>query len=88
MIHTDGTPTIAHRGSTVDVGVFPDVLITREHGNAYLVQGATLAGKEYLREELSELYETDERTNPSYLVGREYIETVFDSLVDSGLIVR
>lgn len=87
MIHTDGTPTIAHRGSTVDVGVFPDVLVTKDAGD-FLVQGATVQGKEYLRAELGELYETDGRTNPSYLVGFEYFSSVFDSLVDSGLIVR
>jgi hypothetical protein len=83
MIHTDGTPTIAHRSARVDR--LPDVLITRE-GSLFLVAGASTKGREWL------LYNVDDDEVQSWgkhiVVEHRYISDLFDGMVDAGLVVR
>jgi hypothetical protein len=82
MIHTDGTPTIAHRSVTVDH--LPDVLITSE-GSLFLVQPVSRKGREWI----SESVDPDaQKWGDSIVVEHRYIEALFDGMVDDGLVVR
>jgi hypothetical protein len=82
MIHTDGTPTIAHRSARVDH--LPDVLITRE-GSLFLVAGTSREGRRWLDEN------TDveaQRWGNAVVVEHRYVEELFNGMVDDGLVVR
>lgn len=83
MIHTDGTPTIAHRGSTVDR--LPDVLIVRE-GSLFLVKPVTTQAQHWIRENVDQ--EESQYFGGSLVVEHRYIEALFDGMVDDGLVVR
>ncbi len=83
MIHTDGTPTIAHRAVDRAMRAIPDVLITAE-GSIFLVQAVSRDAKAWVEENVHE----PQYWGTSVVVEHRYIETLFDGMVDAGLVVR
>lgn len=80
MIRTDGSTTVAERGSIIDRA---DVSISRE-GSLFLVYPLTADGRDWI---------TDNVAEPQYFGGalvveHGYISDLFDGMVDAGLRVE
>ena len=75
MIHTDGTPTIAHRTVDRALAAIPDVLVTKEDPWHFTVQAVSREAKERLDSE-------------PFTVDLYDFKRLHDELVDAGLVVR
>ena len=85
MIHTDGTPTIAHRVVDRAMAAIPDVLVTRD-GSLFLVQAVSRAAKAWVEENV---HDWESMSWGSHIaVEHRYMADLFDGMVDAGLIVR
>lgn len=86
MIRTDGTPTIAHLGSTVDRVALPDILVSREGGSIFLVAPCSRKGREWIEENVDDV--ASQFWGDALVVEHRYMEALFDGMIDDGLVVR
>ena len=81
MIRTDGSTTVAERGSVIDT---TDVEIRRE-GSLFLVFPITADGRDWI---IDNVDEDAQWFGGALVVEHSYISDLFDGMVDAGLRVR